>query len=73
MINNEINPKLIDIIKERFQIFTKGTGKMDSKANVPFISRVTTNKISEGEKKVVDFIKDYDKDNKGYLNEEEFI
>ena len=74
LINGEMNPKLIKIFKEWFKEFTEGTMKMDAEATVKFISEVTPNKsrVFTTEKRVTDFLKE-DLENRGYVNEEEFI
>ena len=73
MINGEMNPILKDIFKDWFNNFTEGTGKMDSKAIIKFIKGVTPNNyIRDNDNRISNLLK-YDKDNKGYINENEFI
>ena len=74
LINGKMNPKLTLILKEWFEKFTEGTGEMNKKGVVNFIKGVTSSSsVSEGEKRVTEFIEANDKDKKGYINEEEFI
>ena len=74
IINNEMNPKLINIFKEWFNGFTNGTGKMEREGIAKFIKSVTKNKseVKENDTRVSNLLK-LDKEKKGYLNEEEFI
>ena len=59
MINGEMNPKLKNIIKEWFKIFTNGEEKMDRAGIVRFIQNVTknTSEIDENSSRVNDFLK----------------
>ena len=74
IIDGEVNPKLIDIFKDWFRDFTEGSMKMDRPAIVRFIKGVTKAKSisNENDSRVNNFLKN-DKDNKGYVSEEEFI
>ena len=72
IINDELNPKLKLILQNWFKDFTEGTGKMDTKSVIRFISSVTSNR-DQDESRANDFIQENDKDKKGYLNEEEFL
>ena len=69
--NGEMNSKFIEILKDWFNQFAKGTGKMDLEATKFYISKVTN--LGEDETKARVFLKDYAKENEGFLNEEEFI
>ena len=69
--NGEINPAFKEILKEWFNKFTKGTGKMDIEATKIYISNVTN--LGEDENKAKNFLSDYDKGDEKYLTEEEFI
>jgi len=75
IINGEMNPKLKNIIKDWFKEFTENTLKMGPSEVVNFIKGVTNQRthISENENRVKSFLRDNDKDKKGYINEEEFI
>ena len=70
----ELNPKFKKILKEWFDEFTDGTGKMDQKACAKFISKVTTTKemVSENDERIKGFFEEYDKENLGYVTEETF-
>ena len=74
VINGEINPKLKKIFKEWFIEFTQGTMKMDEEATERFIQGVTPNKYPTNiyDQRIKNFLKE-DLDNKGYVNEDEFI
>jgi len=71
MENDELNPKFKEILKEWFNIFTKGTGKMDLEAAKIYVGSVTS--AGKDENKARKFLKDHNKDEDQYLNEEEFI
>ena len=75
LINNEINPKLELILKQWFEEFTEGEQKMYPKGVAKFVQGVSTSseEIEEDDSKVTSFLKENDKDNKGYVNEDEFI
>ena len=75
LIDDELNPKFKEVLKDWFKEFTEGTGKMDNKGVVNFIKGVTNSKdeIKEDSSRVTSFIEQNDSDNKGYLNEEEFL
>ena len=75
LINGELNPKLDKILKEWYDLFTEGEKKMYPKGIAEFIKGVSNNKedVDEDESRVKDFLKKHDKDNKGYVSEEEFI
>ena len=75
LINDELNPKLVKVLKEWYDIFTSGEKKMDAKGVAKFIQGVSESQeeIDENESRVTDFIEKYDKDKKGYVSEEEFI
>ena len=75
MIDGEMNPKLKEIFKEWFLEFTEGKEQMDRLAIAKFIRGVTSSKkeIDEDDYRVNNFLNGYDKDDKGYVTEEEFI
>ena len=75
LIDDELSPKFKEVLKDWFKEFTEGTGKMDNKGVVNFIKGVTNSKdeIKEDSSRVTSFIDQNDSDNKGYLNEEEFL
>ena len=70
MINGEMNPKLKNILKEWFKIFSNGQEKMDRAGVAKFIQSVTKNSstIDENSSRVTDFLKDNRKN-----EEDEFI
>ena len=72
---NELNPKLKEILKEWFNEFTEGTGKMDAKACSIYISKVTTTKeqVPEGDDRIKKFFETYDKEGLGYVTEDKFL
>jgi len=74
LINGEMNPKLRKIFQEWFVQFTEGTMQMDAEGTARFISGVTPSKskVSIHEQRVINFMKE-DLEDKGYVNEEEFI
>ena len=74
-VNGEMNPKLKKIFKDWFVEFTEGKEQMDRAAIAKFIKGVLKSKseISENDHRVINFLKGYDKDEKGYLREEEFL
>ena len=74
LIDGEINPKLRKIFQEWFIQFTQGTMKMDVEGTIRFISGVTPGKspVTFNESRVKNFLKE-DLENRGYVNEEEFI
>ena len=73
-IDDELSPKFKAILQQWFNEFTEGSGKMGNKAVVNFIQKVTSSRDSDEESsKVIKFIEENDSDNKGYLNEEEFL
>ena len=71
--NGEMNPKLKEILKEWFDKFTKGTGKMDFEASKIYILSVTNVKEDQIKAKAKVFLEKYDKGDEKYLTEEEFI
>ena len=73
--DNHLNPKLELILKEWFNEFTGGTGKMDPKGCSLYISKVTTTreKVPENDDRITNFFRTYDKDNLGYVTEEKFL
>ena len=75
VINGEMNPKLKKIIKEWFYQFTEGTMKMDEEGVARFISGVTPKRgvVKTSDGRIKNFMKEEDKDKKGYVTEEEFI
>ena len=74
LINNEINPKFKKILQEWFIQFTEGTMQMDEEGTARFIVAVTPSKspVHHNDTRIKNFLKE-DKDNRGYVNEEEFI
>ena len=72
---NELNPKFKEILKEWFNKFTEGTGKMDRKACARYISGVTTHNdtVSEEDTRIKHFFLEYDKDKKDYVTEDIFF
>ena len=71
---DELNPKFKQILKEWFNEFTEGTGKMDQKACANYISRVTAKEtVSENDERIDDFFKEYDPEKLGYVTEDKFI
>ena len=75
IINNELNPKLVQILKEWFAEFTKGEGKMDTQACSEYIAKVTGSRAitSFNDEQLIEFFRDYDKENTGFITEEKFI
>ena len=77
MINGKMNPKLIKVLQDLFKQFTKGSDKMDRNEIADFINCVTsktTNKISENDKRVSNFIRDNrDQDDDEFVTEKGFI
>ena len=73
--DNHLNPKLELILKEWFNEFTGGTGKMDPKGCSLYISKVTTTReqVPENDDRITNFFRTYDKDNLGYVTEEKFL
>ena len=71
---NELNPKFKEILKEWFNDFTEGTGKMDVKGCARYISNVTSSKelVPESDERIEKFFKSYDKENLGYITEDKF-
>ena len=74
LINGEMNPKLVTALKDKYNEFTEGTGKMDRQGTFNFIKCVLnlSSDIDSNEKKIKDFMA-RDKDQRGYVSEEEFI
>ena len=72
MVDNEMNPKLIKILKEWYEQFTEGTGKMDEKGIINFIRGVLGIHSDVSERRIQSFMEN-DKEGKGYVSEEEFI
>ena len=70
IIDGKINPKFKKVLQDLFQIFTKGTGKMDTEGAIKFIKGVTG---SCDEDRAKEFILSHDKEDRGYVNEDEFI
>ena len=71
--DEELSPKFKKILKEWFNNFTNGTGKMDKKCCAKFISKVTNNpNINENDERVKVIFKKYDKNENGFLTEEIF-
>ena len=72
---NTINPKLLKILKDWYKLFTDNTMKMTKKYCAKFISCVTTNKetLPENDERITNFFELYDKENLGYVTEENFI
>ena len=62
-------------MKEWYESFTDGENKMYPKGIAKFIQGVSSSneEIFEDEEKVTSFLKENDKDQKGYVSEEEFI
>ena len=77
MINGEMNPKLIKVLQDSFRQFTHGSDKMDRSAIADFINCVTsktTNKISEDDRRVSNFIRDNkEEDDDEFVKEKGFI
>ena len=75
LINDELNPKLVKVLKEWYDIFTEGEKKMYPKGVAKFVQGVSqyNDPVDEDDNKVTSFLSEYDKDNKGYVSEEEFI
>jgi len=83
MINGEMNPKLKNIFKEWFRIFTEGKDKMDKASIAKFVSGVTrtSSNVSEEDIRVKNFLKangekseDNEEDGENdYVSEEGFI
>ena len=71
---NELNPKFKEILKDWFNDFTEGTGKMDAKGCAKYISNVTSSKerVPESDDRIEKFFKAYDKENLGYITEDKF-
>ena len=72
---NDFNSKFKEILKEWFNEFTGGTGKMDPKACSIYISKVTTTReqVSEDDERIKNFFYSYDKENLGYVTEDKFF
>ena len=75
LIDGKMNPKLEQILKEWYDQFTEGEKKMTTKGIAKFVQGVSEyeEEVSENESKVTGFLESNDKDNKGYVSEEEFI
>ena len=75
IIDDELNPKLEKILKNWFNDFTKGEDKMDRKGIANFIQGVSSSKeeVDEDDEKVTRFLKENDRNEKGYVSEEEFL
>ena len=72
---NDLNPKFKQILREWFNEFTEGTGKMDVKGCSRYVSRVTTSReeVGEDDERIKGFFLTYDPDNLGYVTEEKFF
>ena len=72
---NELNPKFKEILKQWFNQFTEGTGKMDPKSCSRYISGVTTHKelVPEDDSRIEKLFNEYDKDKLGYITEDKFL
>ena len=74
LYGNELNPKFKDILKQWFNEFTDGTGKMDKASCGKYISKVTTNEIvSPDDTRVKGFFEKYDPEETGYVTEDKFL
>ena len=72
---NELNPKFKEILKDWFNDFTEGTGKMNAKGCARYISNVTSSKegVPENDDRIERFFRAYDKENLGYITEDKFV
>ena len=75
LMGNEFNPKFKEILKEWFNEFTEGTGKMDLKGCSRYITKVTKSRelVSDDDERIKDFFQTYDPDNIGFVTEEKFM
>ena len=64
LINDELNPKLINVLKKLYEIFTEGENKMYPKGIAKFINGVSSSneEVEEYEEKVQNFLKENDKE-----------
>jgi len=73
IMNGELTPRFINILKEWYKEFTNDE-VMNKKNFANFISKITnTNGITESDKRVVKAFLNYDKAENGFLTEENFI
>ncbi|EGR27434.1 hypothetical protein IMG5_196170 [Ichthyophthirius multifiliis] len=70
--NGEVNPVAINIFKKWFWMFAKD-GKMFSEEIAKFINSCTHDNCQANDSRVVSTLNAYDKEQKGYLSEENFI
>ena len=75
LIDDKLNPKFEQILKEWFAEFTNGEEKMDVNGCSRFISKVTgTTQITNlNDERITNFFKEYDPENTGYITEEKFL
>ena len=72
--NNQINPEFEKMIKEWFYFFSKGNELMDKDSIMNYISYITSNQnVDENNSDYIKFCHKCDKDEKGFILEEEFI
>ena len=75
LFGNELNPKFKDILKQWFNEFTDGTGKMDKASCGKYISKVTTTNeiVPPNDSRVKGFFEKYDPEETGYVTEDKFL
>ena len=75
LFGNELNPKFKDILKQWFNEFTDGTGKMDKASCGKYISKVTTTNeiVPPEDSRVKGFFDKYDPEETGYVTEDKFL
>ena len=72
--NNQINPEFKKMIKEWFYFFSKGNELMGKDNIMNYISYITSNQnVDENNSDYIKFCGKCDKDEKGFILEEEFI
>ena len=71
---SRMNNKFENMIKEWFSIFTNGNDIMDKDAIISFISVISSNKnVDENNEDYIKFIQEYDKAQKSFILEDEFL
>jgi len=72
LIGKELSFKFKNILSKWFKQFSENTGKMDIKMFTNFISSMNKDNIKESDERIKLIFNKYDKDEKGYIIEEEF-
>ena len=74
LTGKELSAKFKNILSKWFEQFSDNTGKMDKKRFTTFISSINKdNTIKESDEKIKIFFNKYDKNEKGYIIEEDFF